>query len=527
MLVSSKKLLLSCLALFVLVVGIFSQALALEDQFNITLEVTGVADTTSPSIPTGLAATAISSSQIDLSWTASTDNVAVTAYRVYRDNAFIATSTVISYSDTGLSASTAYAYNVSAVDAAYNDSGRSATSTATTSAASVSGGGAGGGAGQYSSPVIYDLSVFPAYENAIISWKTTTPSDFTLQWGTALSYGDGIISDNSFLSTRQAVIPGLIPGTTYFFQLVVHGPSGREVTYQGSFLTFGVEEGLPNISGLQAETVGDSILLTWQNPQFSDFAGVRVVKSPFFFPTDPNDGEVLFEGDAEQFFDEDVSVNKDYFYTVFVKDSFGRFSSGVVVRGKILPPGAPVETNEDILEQLPKAPIIHPKIQVLTFSDFDFIQDGKKLAKFPGDVVAVNGEENLTVSLEYEKVPEILKTIVVTLVDPDDLKKMFSFLLRVNEDKTGYVATIGPLIRSGNYEVRISIVDYKNQGLKKITGTLSATIISAYQSSSYFTNLIGFLVRNFFLLILVILLLIAVAIFLISRRKRKKVNLAY
>ena len=42
-------------------------------------------DTTAPTSPANLVATVVSSSQIDLSWNASTDNVAVTGYRVYRD----------------------------------------------------------------------------------------------------------------------------------------------------------------------------------------------------------------------------------------------------------------------------------------------------------------------------------------------------------------------------------------------------------------------------------------------------------
>src|SRR5207302_2629203 len=44
-----------------------------------------LADTQAPSSPTNLAATAVSSPQIDLSWSPATDNVGVTGYRVYRD----------------------------------------------------------------------------------------------------------------------------------------------------------------------------------------------------------------------------------------------------------------------------------------------------------------------------------------------------------------------------------------------------------------------------------------------------------
>ncbi|MBI2033835.1 MAG: fibronectin type III domain-containing protein [Candidatus Liptonbacteria bacterium] len=102
--------------------------------------VAAAGDTTPPSVPTGLTATAISTSQIDLSWTASTDNVAVTGYKVYRCTGAACTPTVLfttlgvvtTYSDTGLLASTAYGYKVSAIDAAGNESVLSATASATT-----------------------------------------------------------------------------------------------------------------------------------------------------------------------------------------------------------------------------------------------------------------------------------------------------------------------------------------------------------------------------------------------------------
>src|ERR1700719_2620511 len=49
-----------------------------------TTSTPAVPDTTPPTAPTNLAATAASSSQINLSWTASTDNVGVTGYKVER-----------------------------------------------------------------------------------------------------------------------------------------------------------------------------------------------------------------------------------------------------------------------------------------------------------------------------------------------------------------------------------------------------------------------------------------------------------
>ncbi len=103
-------------------------------------------DTTPPTAPSSLTATAASSSQINLSWTASTDNVGVTGYRVERCQGAgcsnfvqVATPAGTTYSDTGLAASTSYSYRVRASDAAGNLGPYSNTAGATTRAGSGSG----------------------------------------------------------------------------------------------------------------------------------------------------------------------------------------------------------------------------------------------------------------------------------------------------------------------------------------------------------------------------------------------------
>jgi chitodextrinase len=74
----------------------------------------------------------ISSTRIDLSWKASTDNVGVTGYIIYRNGTQIGTTASTSYQSTGLKASTSYTYCVAAQDGADNKSAKSATVTKTT-----------------------------------------------------------------------------------------------------------------------------------------------------------------------------------------------------------------------------------------------------------------------------------------------------------------------------------------------------------------------------------------------------------
>ena len=78
-----------------------------------------------PFFPSGLTATTVSASQIDLSWNAPNENLSFAGYRIYRDAVQIGTSASPSYSDTELSPTTEYCYTVSAYDAFDNESGPS------------------------------------------------------------------------------------------------------------------------------------------------------------------------------------------------------------------------------------------------------------------------------------------------------------------------------------------------------------------------------------------------------------------
>ncbi len=100
---------------------------------------TGPADNIPPSVPASLQSAAVSHSEIELSWTSSTDNIGVLGYRVFRDGSLAGTTTSNSFQDTGLSAETAYSYTVVAFDGAGNTSSNSSSSSATTEAAPTSG----------------------------------------------------------------------------------------------------------------------------------------------------------------------------------------------------------------------------------------------------------------------------------------------------------------------------------------------------------------------------------------------------
>src|SRR6266699_2224788 len=172
-----------------------------------TVVVPPVIDTVAPSTPTGLLASAVSSSQVNLSWTASTDNVGVTGYRVYRAGALLVTlGAVTTYQNTGLTASTTYSYTVQAVDAAGNASAQSTSASATTQTApdTVPPSAPTGLTGTAVSPTQINLTWNASTDNVAV-----TSYQVYLNGGVMISNAPG----TSFQHT------GLTPGTTYTYRV--------------------------------------------------------------------------------------------------------------------------------------------------------------------------------------------------------------------------------------------------------------------------------------------------------------------
>jgi len=103
----------------------------------------GTTDTQAPSAPGNLTTTAITANSISLKWNASTDNIGVSGYDIFRGSSLVGSTASLSYTDSGLTANTAYSYTVKAKDSAGNFSPASNSLNVTTAAAG------GGGSSSY------------------------------------------------------------------------------------------------------------------------------------------------------------------------------------------------------------------------------------------------------------------------------------------------------------------------------------------------------------------------------------------
>ena len=89
---------------------------------NLGITTANPADTQAPTTPVGFSGTNITETNVDLSWFASSDNVGVTGYNVYQNGVLIATTASTSIAISNLTPATNYVFQVSAVDAAGNES---------------------------------------------------------------------------------------------------------------------------------------------------------------------------------------------------------------------------------------------------------------------------------------------------------------------------------------------------------------------------------------------------------------------
>jgi chitodextrinase len=224
-------------------------------------------DTTAPTVPTNLQATAQSSSSINLTWGASTDpsvggqqQSGLAGYQVRRDGLLVASpGLVTTYQDTGLAASTQYTYTVAARDAANNVSAQSASAQATTQAAAPSTafkcvrqgatGSANGndwtnayvalpsaltrGTTYYVADGTYSGYTFDdaASGTQVITIKKATAADHGTETGWSAGYGDGqaVFGGCSFL-TDYYVIDGQARDATWWLGSV----SGYGIRFQGN-----------------------------------------------------------------------------------------------------------------------------------------------------------------------------------------------------------------------------------------------------------------------------------------------------
>ncbi|UWZ83728.1 glycosyl hydrolase family 18 protein [Occallatibacter riparius] len=177
--------------------------------------------TTPPTVPTNLAATAPKSTQVNLTWTASTDASYATStltYAIYRNGSHVATTAAgaTSYSNTGLSPSTAYTYTVAAVDPAGNTSAQSTAAKITTPANTTP-----------PSVPANVAATAPKSTQVMVSWTASTDPNYTASQLTYKVYRGGVLVATTAAGATSYSDTTVAASTTYSYTVAAANPAGN------------------------------------------------------------------------------------------------------------------------------------------------------------------------------------------------------------------------------------------------------------------------------------------------------------
>ena len=312
----------------------------------------GGGDTTPPVQVAGLSATTVSSTQINLGWTANTETD-LNHYNVYRGTTAgfvvtpgttvpIATPATNSYSNTGLSPSTTYYYKVAAVDNAGNIGAVSAERSATTSPAADT-----------TPPVqVAGLSATTVSSTQInLGWTANTETDlnhYNVYRGTTAGFvvTPGTTVPIATPATNSYSNTGLSPSTTYYYKVAAVDNAGNigAVSAERSATTSPAADTTPpvQVTGLSATTVSSTqINLGWTANTETDLNHYNVYRGTTAgFVVTPGTTVPIATPATNSYSNTGLSPSTTYYYKVAAVDNAGNIGAVSAERSATTSPAA-------------------------------------------------------------------------------------------------------------------------------------------------------------------------------------------
>lgn len=311
-----------------------------------------------------------------------------------------------------------------------------------------------------------------------ITWVTRAKASSKIIWGKTVDDLSASAEDLSFTTNHLLYVNGLSPLATYFFKIISITESGQSLTSPVySFTTTDDFYPPSNVVGFLIQA-GDSFLtLRWQNPKEADLAGVIIKRSRQFYPANPADGELVFNGLAEFYVDQKLENDTRYFYSIFSYDKKLNYSSGAIANAMPkakpapsveIPPQVP-EIAPPLLEIFP-ATTTKPVIKIeqktkISINDFDFyIRTANGYLKlshkaFIEGAMQIIKNSPLTISIPKNQFKEEPKIMVFTIDNS-------AYLFKENKQTSNYELSILLPDKKGNFDFEILIQD-KNGNINR------------------------------------------------------------
>jgi fibronectin type 3 domain-containing protein len=263
-------------------------------------------DKTPPSVPAVPAVSTVSGTGVTLAWTASTDNVGVAGYNIYRNGLLVAQSANTTYADTGLTPGLTYSYTLSAFDAQ-------------------------GNASEQSSPLsVLTIDTTPPTVPANLAVSGVTPTSVSLKWSPSTSPGG--VSGYRVLKGSSVATLAIIanvtgttytdsyatPSTSYYYAVESFNPIGVSSAPSAPVTT--VTPAIKPPTGLKATSVlSTSITLSWTAATGTGTTGYRILKG-----TSPTSLQIVKSSvSGTNYTDTGVGPTTTYYYEIETVGSMG------------------------------------------------------------------------------------------------------------------------------------------------------------------------------------------------------------
>ena len=362
-------------------------------------------DLESPSIPQNLLVESVTSDTVSLSWEASTDNIGVAGYRVYRDKQLVQEVQGEQFTDTGLTEDTEYTYEVRAFDAAGNQSEASNEVFARTSVS----------VDDEAPTIPLNLKVDNVTTDAVnLSWEASTDNI-----GVA---GYRVYRDKQLVQEvqgEQFTDTGLMEDTEYTYEVRAFDATGNqsEASNRINVRTKEIVDHKPPTTpmNVRATVVTENkVTLLWEAS--SDESGIKsyqVYRNSILVGSLP--------GDTLSYTDTNLSEKTKYYYTITACDHAGNVSVAtkallVTTKGTTLPP---------IVEEKPKeekpSPSVPQPPQKENIGNSTVDASGNKMEKEQTGMI--NQGENRPVDHSLNLTAEAIQKISKILTK-DSVKKL-------------------------------------------------------------------------------------------------------
>ncbi len=182
--------------------------------------------------------------------------------------------------------------------------------------------------------ILENLAVQTASTSIVVTWYTHEPSVSVMSWNVDGILGSsGSVSEISYIEKHVISVNNLQPDEEYDVTLEAVSVGGS-VLHDSFFVrTLPVSYPPPNITDFSGtSSFGGNVILTWKNPSIADLDSILITRGTRFFPRDPTEGYIVYQGKGETVLDLNTTPDNEYYYSAFTENSSKIFSSGVGIQ---------------------------------------------------------------------------------------------------------------------------------------------------------------------------------------------------